>query len=165
MPKVKKIQINNIPTTKGISITLPVTLIDKLNELALASQGSNISRAVRFILEDYFAVLGDGTAFPAFNDQETLVPVDFYAKVMNVGKITIKNRVKKGELEVVTMFNTDFVRCSKDDIINHYSQVQMLKEEVAILKDKVKEIEKNYTVVNDLIRTVNELAIAQNLEK
>ena len=158
MPKVKKLQINNIPTTKGMSITLPITLIDKLNELALASQGSNISRAVRFILEDYFAVLGDGEAFPSFNDNETLVPVDLYAKVMNVGKITIKNRVKKGELEVVTMFNTDFIRCTKDDIINHFAQVEMLKEEIALLKNKVKEIEKNYDVVNDLINTVNDIS-------
>lgn len=150
----KKIKVSGQPATKALSITLPIPLVDKLTQLSASSRGINISRAIRFVLEEYFAINGDGELFPEINKSDCLVPVDLYAKIMNVGKITIKNRAAKGEVNIVTMFNTDFVKCDKDDIINYFAQVQIYKKEVEELKIKL------YEKYNELEKKVNLLANA-----
>ena len=102
--------------TKALSITLPATLIEKLNQLEVSGHGVNTSRAIRYILEEYFAVAGD-TIIPTIAPDEALYPVELLAKIIGVGKITIRNRAAKGDFKIVHILNTEFVQMNKDDNI------------------------------------------------
>lgn len=148
----KNMRISHIPTTKGISITLPVPLIDKLNQLDISGQGVNVSRAIRFILEEYFEATGDGDIFPKIDPQSCLIPTDLYSELLGIGKITIKSRASKGEIKIISMFNTDFVQLDKDDILNYFAQVQLLKKEVKEVKSAIVDLRSHYDMFNTVIK-------------
>ena len=157
MVKKQKTRVTPIPTSKGISITLPVGLIDKLNQLSESGQGINISRAIRFILEDYFASVGDGSPFPEFKEKECLITLDLYSALMKMGKFAIKNQAAKGELRIVNFFDTDFVQLDENDMINYYAQVQLIRQEVARMKEELSEVKLYSEPINELYTELNKL--------
>lgn len=148
----KNMRISQIPTTKGISITLPIPLIDKLNQLDISGQGVNVSRAIRFILEEYFEATGNGDIFPKIDPHSCLVPIDLYSELLGIGKITIKSRAAKGEIKIISMFNTDFVQLDKNDVINYFAQVLLLKNEMKEVKSQIAELHTNYDMFNEVIK-------------
>lgn len=153
-PKKSKSPIKALPKkvsnlTKGVTVTLPQFLIDRLNQMELSGQGVNISKTIRFILEDYFTTDGNGKIFQELKDDEILLPIDLYASIMKIGKIAVRSRVTKGEIEILVIYGSEYVKLPKDDPINIYGQIKLYRNELKNVQNQVKELEENYRILNE----------------
>lgn len=135
--------------TKAITITLPLYIIERLNQMELSGQGINTSKTIRFILEDYFTTDGNGKIFQELKDDEILLPIDLYASIMQIGKIAVRSRAAKGEIEISVIYGSEFVKLPKDDPINIYGQVKLYRNEMKNIQNQVKELEENYRILNE----------------
>lgn len=143
--------------TKNISITLPIHLINRLNNLEMSGSGINVSKTIRYILEDYIGVDGNGKVFQNLSKEDVYVPVDLYVDLMQIGKLTLKNRATKGEIRIVSSFGNDYVQMDKDNAMNFYAQLKMYREEVKEMKKRMDEVEEAYSQMGELIKIVNQL--------
>ena len=150
----KKTSIRALPKndantlTKSQSITLPQYLIDRLNQMELSGQGVNISKTIRFILEDYFTTDGNGKIFQELKDDEILLPIDLYASIMQIGKIAVRSRATKGDIEITVIYGHEYVKLPKDDPINIYGQVKLYRNEIKNMQNQIKELEENYKTIS-----------------
>jgi len=154
--KSKKSKKNTSPLllTKNISISLPAHLIHKINQMELSGQGVNMSKTIRFILEDYFEASENGKVFQSLQKDHILVPVDLYAELKSIGKVTIKSRALKGELELVSLYGNEYVQLSKDDPLNIYAQTQTCRDEVSAMQKQVNEIMENYEEIFKELKSI-----------
>jgi len=163
MAKKKKESTEELPIvaphmTKNISITLPNYLIGRLGQLEMSGIGGvNVSKTIRYIVEDYLGLDNSGKVFENLSKEHIYMPVDLYADLMKIGKLTLKNRASKGELKVVSSFGNEYVQLSKEDAINFYAQLKMYREEVVEVKKRLTELEEAYGQMGDLIKIVNQL--------
>ena len=123
-------KINLAPKTRSLSISLPTELVDKLNIFVSSEKGLNISKTIRYILEDFFSNNGQKELFPKLENDDFLVPVELYSEILGIGKAAVQSRAIKGKLEIVSLYDMDFIRATKDDIINIYAQTLDLKKRV-----------------------------------
>ena len=128
-------KINTNPNTKALSITLPVDLIEKLSIFVSSNKGFNVSKTIRLILEDFFESGEYKDKFKDIRENDMLVPVETYAEIMGLGKVALQTRATKGLIKIVTIYDTDYIVASEDDILNVFSQFKLLK-------NRVEEIEK-----------------------
>lgn len=142
--KSSKKSATPLSLTKNISISLPSHLINKLNQMELSGRGVNTSKTIRFILEDYFETNAENNIFKSLQKDHILVPVDLYAELKSIGKITIKNRALKGELELIYLYGNEYVQLSKDDPLNIYAQTQIYHDEVVAVQKQINEMAENY---------------------
>lgn len=130
-------KINTNPNTKALSITLPVDLIEKLSIFISSNKGFNVSKTIRLILEDFFESGEYSEKFKDINRNDMLVPVDTYAGIMGLGKVALQTRATKGQIKIVTIYDTDYIVADKNDVLNVFAQFKLLRERVEVL-EKVK---------------------------
>ena len=127
-------KINTNPNSKALSITLPMDLIEKLSIFVSSNKGFNVSKTIRLILEDFFESGEYSEKFKDINRDDMLVPVDTYAEIMGLGKVALQTRATKGQIKIVTIYDTDYIVADKDDVINVFAQFKLLKERVEKLE-------------------------------
>ena len=127
-------KINTNPNTKGLTITLPVNIIEKLSIFVSSNKGFNVSKTIRLILEDFFESGEYSEKFKEVKKDDMLVPVDTYADIMGLGKVALQTRATKGLIKIVTIYDTDYVVANKDDILNIFAQFKLLRERVEVLE-------------------------------
>jgi len=130
-------KINTNPNTKALSITLPVDLIEKLSIFVSSNKGFNVSKTIRLILEDFFESGEYSEKFKDINKNDMLVPVDTYAEIMGLGKVALQTRATKGQIKIVTIYDTDYIVAGENDVLNVFAQFKLLRERVETL-EKVK---------------------------
>jgi len=127
-------KINTNPNTKALSITLPVDLIEKLSIFISSNKGFNVSKTIRLILEDFFESGEYSEKFKDINRNDMLVPVDTYAGIMGLGKVALQTRATKGQIKIVTIYDTDYIVADKNDVLNVFAQFKLLRERVEVLE-------------------------------
>jgi len=127
-------RINTNPNTRALSITLPIDLIEKLSIFVSSNKGFNTSKTIRLILEDFFESGKYGEKFKDINKNDMLVPVETYAEVMGLGKVALQTRASKGQIKVVSIYDTDYIVADKDDVLNVFAQFKLLRERVEVLE-------------------------------
>jgi len=127
-------KINTNPNTKALSITLPVDLIEKLSIFISSNKGFNVSKTIRLILEDFFESGEYSEKFKDINRDDMLVPVDTYAGIMGLGKVALQTRATKGQIKIVTIYDTDYIVADKNDVLNVFAQFKLLRERVEVLE-------------------------------
>ena len=147
--------------TKGITITLPEGLLEKLSILVLSKKGANTSRVIRFILEDFFKSSKKDKFMPELSEDDFLIPLERYAAIMEIGRNAIAARVEKGKLKLVTLYGSDYVSVDKEAYKNIVSQLIGIKKELAYLKETIFNKIDNQTrlelEIEDLKKKVNGL--------
>jgi len=139
-------KINLAPKTRNLSISLPTELADKLNIFVSSERGLNISKTIRFVLEDFFANNGGKDLFPKLENNDFLVPVELYSEILGIGKAAVQTRAIKGQLEIVTLYDSDFIKAKKDDVINIFAQVLDLKKRVDDITETLLHMQENKRV-------------------
>lgn len=130
-------KINTNPNTKALSITLPVDLIEKLSIFVSSNKGFNVSKTIRLILEDFFESGEYSEKFKNINKDDMLVPIDTYAGIMGLGKVALQTRATKGQIKIVTIYDTDYIVADNNDVLNVFAQFKLLRERVEVL-EKIK---------------------------
>ena len=92
------------------------------------------------ILEQFIQDDGFGKLLET-NPNDVFCPVDLYLEIMQIGRITLKNRAARDEVKLVSSFGNEYVLLNKEDILNIFVQMQIYRKEVQGLKDKVSELE------------------------
>lgn len=158
VPRKKKNPTSDSSMMTNISITLPVSLITKIQNLDISGTGSNnTSKTIRCIVENFLDENGAGEVYIP-QKGEVLVPIKNYEELASVGRLTLKNRAAKGEIKIITSFGNEYVVVDKDNIFNIFAQMLLYKEEVKNLRQKFQDLESS--VVNmDIEKRLNALEL------
>ena len=130
---MEKMKIKTNQTTRGLSITLPVDIIDKLNLYVSSKKGINVSKTIRLLLSKFFDEKGLMDLAPELENDSFLIPVELYSDMLGIGKNAIQSRARKGLIEIVRVYDSDYIQARKDDILNVSAQIVDLKKQVKIL--------------------------------
>lgn len=130
-------------STKSVSMLLSSSIVSKLQNLDISGTGTmNLSKTVRSILENFLDSNGSAEVFIP-KKGEIFVPIEMYEELVQVGKLTLKNRAAKGEIKITMSFGNEYVVLDENETLNVFAQMVLYKQEVASLKAKFQELEKD----------------------
>lgn len=67
---------------------------------------------------------------------------------MQIGKIAVRSRATKGDIEITVIFGHEYVKLPKDDPINIYGQIKIYRNEIKNMQNQIKELEENYKTIS-----------------